>query len=75
MTAKTATPEKTPVPHFVRTAKGMYVASRSLADPDMKPAVDAYAQTVTRTPAAAKQFLKDVGILTRTGRLAKSYGG
>ena len=61
--------------HLVRTAKGEYVVSRSLSDPEMKPAVDAYAKQVTRTRTAAQQFLKDVGVLTGSGKLAKSYGG
>jgi len=59
----------------VRTANGDYVLSRTLADPDIKPMVDAYMKQVTRTPETALQFLKDVGFLTKSGRLAKSYGG
>jgi len=70
------TATKTTVNHrVVRTANGDYVLSRTLADPDIKPMVDAYMAQVTRTPETALQFLKDLGFLTKSGRLAKSYGG
>ena len=66
-----------PIKHrqLVRTASGDYVLSRTLADPDVKPAIDAYIEQVTRTTEAARQFLKDVGYLTSSGELAKRYGG
>ena len=58
-----------------RTGSGGHAVPRSLADPEMKSAVDAFQKKVTRTPEAARDFLKDVGILTASGKLASSYGG
>jgi len=71
----TAISAKQQTGEVTRTASGAYVLSRSLADPEMKPALDAYVKKVTRSPAAAQEFLRRVGILTRAGNLARSYGG
>jgi len=71
----TTKPAKQRTGHVVRTASGDYVLSRTLADPEMKPAVDAYMRKVTSSKEAAQNFLKKVGILTSSGRLARGYGG
>jgi hypothetical protein len=60
---------------LVRTASGDYVVYRTLADPEMKPVMDAYQRKITSSKAAAEDFLKKVGILTPSGRLSRRYGG
>jgi hypothetical protein len=47
----------------------------TLADPDVKRELAAELEAMRRNPEKARQFLKDIGIHTATGRLAKRYGG
>jgi predicted deacylase len=71
----TTKPAKRPAGPLVRTASGDYVVYRTLADPEMKETMDAYRKKVTRSKASAQAFLKEIGILNKSGKLARSYGG
>lgn len=46
-----------------------------LSDPDKRTAVRKHVRELTKSKDSARQFLKDIGIVTPTGRLTKRYGG
>lgn len=46
----------------------------SLVDPEMHDRVDA-AKARLSDPSAAREFLRDAGIITPKGRLTRRYGG
>ena len=56
-------------------ADGRIVETRSLADPESAKDMEAFRRKISKSPAAASTFLKDVGILTPTGRLSRRFGG
>lgn len=72
-----ATTQKTPSSRafFVQSASGGRVAAMSLADPQFRARVSALQARVTVDSASSKAFLKSVGIMNRSGKTAKSFGG
>lgn len=42
---------------------------------DLHEDMTAFAKKLAKNPAAARDFLQRAGIVTRTGKLAKAYGG
>jgi hypothetical protein len=46
-----------------------------LSDPEMRPAMDALRKRLTSDPAAARQWLQDLGYLTAAGNVTRRYGG
>lgn len=58
-----------------RDSAGRIVETRSLADPESAKDLEAFRRKVNKSPETASAFLKDVGILTPTGRLSRRYGG
>lgn len=61
--------------HVVRNAMGGRVMAVSLADPQLRERVAALQARVTVDSASSKRFLKSVGIMNRSGKTAKSFGG
>jgi hypothetical protein len=59
----------------VRLATGMRVISYSLADPEMAQRLAALQSRLQASPDAGTKLLKDVGILNRSGKLSKKFGG
>lgn len=59
----------------VRMATGKRMVSYSLADPEMTQRVEALQTRLRASPAAGTKLLKDVGILNRSGKLSKKFGG
>lgn len=51
------------------------VASSSATGEFLHKNMAAYAKELSKDPDAALGFLKRAGIVTRTGKLAKTYGG
>lgn len=47
----------------------------SLADPASAGAVEDLRREITRSPEAAREFLRSIGIVNARGRLTKTYGG
>lgn len=64
-----------PTGQLVRTANGRFVLSHSLADPEAQKALAAFRLRVTASPEASKTFLKGVGILNKSGKLSRKFGG
>jgi hypothetical protein len=58
---------------LVRIASGQFVVARSLADPAVAEQVAAVHAQITSSKAEAVSFLKSVGVLNRSGKLAKSF--
>ena len=58
-----------------RMASGARVTSYSLADPEMAARVAAFKAEITASPEAAGKFLTKVGILNRSGKLSRNFGG
>jgi len=48
---------------------------RSIADPEAAKDLAALRKKIARSPAAAKAYLQEVGILTPGGNLTRRYGG
>lgn len=46
-----------------------------LSDPGVREEVDAMMRELTATPEKARAFLISAGLLTRTGRVPKRFGG
>ena len=59
----------------VRMASGARVASYSLADPEVADRVKAMKARLLADKATSIKFLKKVGILNRSGKLHKNFGG
>ena len=51
------------------------VRNLSLADPEAADDLAAFRAEIYKSPETARAFLHQVGILTRTGRLSRRYGG
>lgn len=47
----------------------------SLADKEIRTELSDELKQMRGKPALAEQFLKDLGVLTPTGKLSKRYGG
>jgi len=56
-------------------ANALMTRAPSLADPAMASKLKAFKKEVTRTPEAANDFLRKIGLVTPSGRLSKTYGG
>ena len=63
--------QERPVP-TVRSASGSIVR---LTDPEMQPGVEALKKRLANDPAAARQWLQDLGFLTVSGNVTKRYAG
>lgn len=61
--------------NLVRNAMGGRVMVVSLADPQMRARVNALQARVTVDSATSKRFLNSVGIMNRSGKTAKNFGG
>lgn len=61
--------------HVVRNAMGGRVLAVSLADPQFRDRVKALQDRVTVDSASSKKFLKSVGIMNRSGKTSKDFGG
>jgi hypothetical protein len=57
---------------FLAPARGKHVR---LSDPDVSKLLDEEIASIRRDPDLARQFLKDSGLHTPSGRLARKYGG
>ena len=60
---------------MVSMASGKRVESMSLADPELAAAVAALTREVARDRASSVKFLKSVGIMNRSGKTSKNFGG
>lgn len=60
---------------MVRNASGELMVARSLADPESAQLMSDLRQRLTSSPAESVKFLKHVGVLNRSGKLAKKFGG
>jgi hypothetical protein len=58
---------------LVRAASGQFMVARSLADPAVAEQVAAVHAQITSSKAEAVKFLKQVGVLNRSGKLAKEF--
>lgn len=61
--------------HVVRNASGERVMAMYLNAPELATELDALCQQVTRNRTSAKQFLISVGIMNKSGKTAKNFGG
>ena len=61
--------------HVVRTASGARVMAMYLDAPELTVELNALREQVTRDRTSAKQFLISVGIMNRSGKTAKNFGG
>jgi len=59
----------------VQSASGGRVVAVSLADPQFRVLVSALQARVTEDSASSKAFLKSVGIMNKSGKTARSFGG
>lgn len=59
----------------VRLASGERAVTMTLDDPELAGELDALRQAVSRDRASAKRFLISVGIMNKSGKTAKSFGG
>jgi hypothetical protein len=59
----------------VRNAVGGRVMAVSLADPQIQIRVSALEARVTLDSASSKKFLKSVGIMNKSGKTSKNFGG
>lgn len=58
---------------YLRDAKtGKYA---KLSDPSVKSVITGKTKEFKRSPDAASKFLKSIGVMTASGRLAKRFGG
>lgn len=53
---------------------GRYMAP-TLSDPDVAARLEAFLVQTETTPGGSVKFLKKVGILNRSGKLSKNFGG
>lgn len=60
---------------FTRSAKAGRIQSYSLSDPAVAGRVADMRAQLASSPEQSLQFLKKVGVLTRSGKLAKTFGG
>jgi hypothetical protein len=60
---------------IVRTASGERVMAMYLDAPELAAELDTLRQEVTRDKASAKRFLISVGIMNRSGKTSKNFGG
>jgi hypothetical protein len=60
---------------IVRDASGRMVERRSLADPEVAARIAEMRAQITSSPEESVKFLKQVGVLNRSGKLAKKFGG
>jgi hypothetical protein len=58
-----------------RMASGARVMNYTLADPEMQPRIQALSKRLTGSKEESVKFLKKVGILNRSGKLSKNFGG
>jgi len=75
MTMTTTAEQPTRHSHVVRMASGARVVSYSLADPEVADRVEAMKAHLLADKATSIKFLKKVGILNRSGKLHKNFGG
>ena len=61
--------------NLVRTASGQVTLSYSMSDPEVADRVRAYRAQIGSSSQTASAFLQRVGILTKTGKLSKRFGG
>jgi hypothetical protein len=61
--------------NLVRTASGQVTLSYSMSDPEVADRVRAYRAQIGASSQTASVFLQRVGILTKTGKLSKRFGG
>lgn len=61
--------------HMVRMADGRRVMSYSLADPEMADRVQALMNKLGGSKEESIKLLKKAGILNRSGKLSKNFGG
>ena len=54
---------------------GQLMVNLSIADPEAANDLAALRKKITRTPEAAKAYLRGIGILTPKGNLTRRYGG
>jgi hypothetical protein len=59
----------------VRTASGQFITSHRMSDPEVADLVRAYRAEIGASSQTASVFLQKVGILTKTGKLSKKFGG
>ncbi|WP_310613272.1 hypothetical protein [Limnohabitans sp.] len=59
----------------VRTASGQFITSHRMSDPEVADLVRAYRAEIGASSQTASAFLQKVGILTKTGKLSKKFGG
>lgn len=71
------TVERTPTAHrhTVRMASGQRVVSYTLADPEVEERVTALSDRLADSKDESVKFLKKVGILNRSGKLSRNFGG
>ena len=58
-----------------RAANGQRVASFTLADPEVADRVNAFTTRVAGSKEDSIKVLKKVGIINRSGKLSKNFGG
>ena len=71
----TATPTPAARKPVVRMASGARVVNYTLADPEVAERVQALHARLTGSKEEAIGFLKKVGIINRSGKLSKNFGG
>lgn len=59
----------------VRLASGERAVAMSLDDPELAGDLDILRQQVSQDRASAKRFLISVGIMNKSGKTAKNFGG
>lgn len=59
----------------VRKANGELVATGSMADPAMAARMAAMRAELTKSPETSVAFLQKVGVLNKSGKLSRNYGG
>ena len=47
----------------------------TLADAEVSRELDAELEAMKKQPELARQFLQELGLITKTGRLTRRYGG
>jgi hypothetical protein len=68
---------RSPATHkpVVRMASGARVVNYTLADPEVAVRMNALHTRLTGSKEDAVGFLKKVGIINRSGKLSKNFGG
>lgn len=61
--------------HIVRTATGERVMAMDLDAPELAADLDTIRREVTRDRASAKRFLVSLGIMNKSGKTHKNFGG